>query len=152
MKYRILGRTGVKVSPLALGTDNFSNPTSEKDSIQIIDQALSGGINLIDTSNSYAKGEAERIIGKALKENRLRDQTLIATKAHYPTGTGPNDNGNSRLHLMQACEASLKRLQIDTIDLFQLHRPSFDIPYVWAWFAMLVFQLHQLGKSWKPSW
>jgi len=90
MDYRTLGRTGVKICPLALGTDNFANPTSEAESIKIIDKALDTGINLIDTSNSYAKGEAERIIGKALKTNGLRDQTIIATKAHYPTGTGPN--------------------------------------------------------------
>ena len=124
MNYRSLGRSGLKISPLALGTDNFANPTSEETSAQIIDRALDAGINLIDTSNSYAKGEAERIIGRALKANGRRDEVILATKAFYPTGSGPNDFGNSRLHLMKACESSLKRLQVDHIDLFQLHRPS----------------------------
>ena len=156
MDYRVLGRTGVKVSPLALGTDNFSNPTSEEESIKLIDVALNAGINLIDTSNSYANGEAERIIGKALKTNGLRDQTLIATKAHYPTGNGPNDRGNSRLHLMKACEASLKRLQVDTIDLFQLHRPSFDIPIEETLGALTdlvrMGMVRYVGVSTSPAW
>jgi len=156
MDYRVLGRTGVKISPLALGTDNFANPTSETESIKIIDLALNSGINLIDTSNSYAKGEAERIIGKALKINGLRNQTLVATKAHYPTGTGPNDRGNSRLHLMKACEASLKRLQVDTIDLFQLHRPSFEIPIEETLGALTdmvrMGMVRYVGVSTSPAW
>ncbi len=156
MDYRILGRTGVKVSPLALGSDNFTNPTSAQESIQIIDKALDTGINLIDTSNSYANGNAERIIGKALKANGLRDQTLIATKAHYPTGTGPNDRGNSRLHLMKACEDSLKRLQVDTVDLFQLHRPSFDIPIEETLGALTdmvrMGMVRYVGVSTSPAW
>ncbi len=128
MEYRRLGRSGVKVSPLALGSDNFANPTPEAESTEIINRALEAGINLIDTSNSYAQGESERIIGRALVANGRRHQVLIATKAHYPTGPGPNDRGNSRLHLIRACEDSLRRLQTDHIDLYQLHRPSFDIP------------------------
>jgi 1-deoxyxylulose-5-phosphate synthase len=128
MEYRTLGRSGVKISPLCLGTDNFGNPTSEADSISIIDRAMEAGINLIDTSNSYARGESERIIGRALERNGRRQQVIIATKAHYPTGPGPNDQGNSRLHLIRACEESLRRLKTDYIDLYQLHRPSFDIP------------------------
>src|SRR5258708_25238960 len=102
MSYRLLGRTGVKVSPLCLGTDNFANPTPEAECVAIIDRALDAGINLIDTSNSYAKGEAERIIGQALAVGAKRDKVLLATKAHYPTGPGPNDQGNSRLHLISA--------------------------------------------------
>ncbi|HRX05026.1 MAG TPA: aldo/keto reductase, partial [Anaerolineae bacterium] len=128
MEYRTLGRTGVKVAPLCLGTDNFANPTPEAESVAIIERALDAGINLIDTSNSYAQGECERIIGRALAANGRRQQVILATKAHYPTGPGPNDRGNSRLHLMRACEDSLRRLQTDTIDLYQLHRPAFDIP------------------------
>jgi aryl-alcohol dehydrogenase-like predicted oxidoreductase len=126
--YRTLGRTGVKVSPLALGGANFGRPSTPQDSITIINRALDAGINLIDTSNSYNEGESERIIGQALKENGRRQQTLIATKVHYPTGPGPNDGGNSRLHILRACEDSLRRLQTDYIDLYQLHRPSPDIP------------------------
>ncbi|MGB8065484.1 MAG: aldo/keto reductase, partial [Candidatus Sulfotelmatobacter sp.] len=128
MDYRTLGRTGVKISPLCLGTDNFGNPTPALESISIIDRALEAGINLIDTSNSYANGESERIIGRALELNGRRQQAIIATKAHYPTGPGPNERGNSRLHLISACEESLRRLKTDYIDLYQIHRPSFDIP------------------------
>src|SRR5262245_19803196 len=126
MEYRILGRTGVKVAPLCLGTDNFANPTPEAESIAMLNRALEAGINLLDTSNSYAKGESERIIGRALAGSGRRHEVLIATKAHYPTGPGPNDRGNSRLHLIIACEDSLRRLQTDYIDLYQLHRPAFD--------------------------
>ncbi len=128
MEYRILGRTGVKLSPLVLGTANFADPTPEVEAGQLLERAIDAGINLIDTGNSYAAGESERIIGRALKQSGRRDQVLIATKAHYPVGAGPNDRGNSRLHLIKACQDSLERLQTDHIDLFQLHRPAFDIP------------------------
>src|ERR1700752_4926935 len=119
MQYRTLGRTGVKVAPLCLGTDNLANPTPEAESIEMIYRALDAGINLIDTSNSYAKGESERIIGKALSAQGRRHQVILATKVHYPTGTGPNDQGNSRLHIRRACEDSLRRLQTDHVDLYQ---------------------------------
>ena len=156
MEYRILGRTGVKVAPLCLGSDNFANPTPESESAAIIERALDVGINLIDTSNSYAKGESERIIGRALKASGRRDQVLVATKAHYPTGPGPNDCGNSRLHLMKACEDSLKRLQVDHIDLFQLHRPSFELPIEETLSALtdLVRQgkVRYVGCSTTPAW
>ena len=102
MEYRVLGRTGVKVAPLCLGTDNFANPTPEAESIEIINRALDAGINLIDTSNNYVQGESERFIGRALAANGRRQEVIIATKAHYPIGPGPNDRGNSRLHLMRA--------------------------------------------------
>ncbi len=156
MEYRILGRTGVKISPLVLGTDNFANPTPESESIAILNRAIDAGINLIDTSNSYAKGESERIIGRALKENGRRNDILIATKAHYPTGPGPNNRGNSRLHLMKACEDSLKRLQTDFIDLYQIHRPDFDIPHEETLSALndLVDQgkVRYIGSSTAPAW
>jgi aryl-alcohol dehydrogenase-like predicted oxidoreductase len=156
MEYRILGRTGVKVAPLCLGSDNFANPTPEAESIAIIDRALDAGINLIDTSNSYAKGESERIIGRALAANGRRDQVMIATKVHYPTGPGPNDCGNSRLHLIKACEDSLRRLQTDHIDLYQLHRPSFELPIDETLSALtdLVRQgkVRYVGCSTTPAW
>ena len=156
MEYRRLGRSGVKVSPLALGSDNFANPTPEAESTEIINRALEAGINLIDTSNSYAQGESERIIGRALVANGRRHQVLIATKAHYPTGPGPNDRGNSRLHLIRACEDSLRRLQTDHIDLYQLHRPSFDIPIEETLGALtdLVRQgkVRYIGSSTAPAW
>lgn len=156
MEYRILGRTGVRVSPLALETDNFANPTPKEESIRIINRALEAGINLIDTSNTYAGGESERIIGQALAENGLRHQVLIATKAHYPVGPGPNDRGNSRLHLMKACEDSLYRLKTDYIDLYQLYRPCFDIPIDETLSALtdLVRQgkVRYIGSSTAPAW
>lgn len=156
MDYRILGRTGVKVAPLCLGSDNFANPTPEAESIAIIDRATDAGINLIDTSNSYAKGESERIIGRALAANGRRDQVMVATKVHYPTGPGPNDCGNSRLHLIKACEDSLRRLQTDHIDLYQLHRPSFELPIDETLSALtdLVRQgkVRYIGCSTTPAW
>ena len=156
MEYRLLGRTGVKVAPLCLGSDNFANPTPEAESVAIIERAMDAGINLIDTSNSYAKGESERIIGRALAASGRRDQVLVATKAHYPTGPGPNDCGNSRLHLMKACEDSLRRLQVDHIDLFQLHRPSFELPIEETMSALtdLVRQgkVRYVGCSTTPAW
>lgn len=156
MNYRTLGRTGVKISPLCLGTDNFLNPTPEDEAIRMIHQALDAGINLIDTSNSYMRGESERIIGQALAGSGHRHETLIATKVHYPVGPGPNDQGNSRLHIMRACEESLRRLQTDVIDLYQLHRPSFDIPIDETLGALtdLVRQgkVRYLGSSTAPAW
>lgn len=156
MDYRTLGRTGVRIAPLCLGTDNFANPTSEAESVAMIHCAMDAGINLIDTSNSYAGGESERIIGRALSGNGRRAQVLIATKAHYPTGPGPNDRGNSRFHLIRACEDSLRRLDTDHIDLYQLHRPSFDIPLDETLSALdgLVRQgkVRYIGSSTAPAW
>jgi aryl-alcohol dehydrogenase-like predicted oxidoreductase len=156
MEYRLLGRTGVKISPIVLGTDNFANPTTETEAISILNLAVDSGINLIDTSNSYSNGESERIIGKAFKENGRRNDVLIATKAHYPTGPGPNDQGNSRYHLIKACEDSLKRLQTDHIDLYQIHRPVFDMPQEETLSALndLVRQgkVRYIGSSTAPAW
>jgi aryl-alcohol dehydrogenase-like predicted oxidoreductase len=156
MEYRNLGKSGLKVSCLCLGTDNFGNPTSEAEAVRIIAAALDGGINLIDTADLYAAGESERILGRALKASGRRDQVVLASKAHYPTGPGPNDRGNSRLHLMRACEDSLRRLQTDVIDLYQLHRPDFDVPLDETLRALddLVRQgkIRYIGSSTAPAW
>lgn len=128
MTYRSLGRTGVQVSPLCLGAMNFGEPTSEADSYQIIDAALDGGINFIDTANVYNAGESEAIVGRALQRNGRREEVVLATKVHGKMGEGPNEQGNSRYHIIRACEDSLRRLQTDHIDLYQLHRPSLTIP------------------------
>jgi 1-deoxyxylulose-5-phosphate synthase len=88
MEYRLLGRTGVRVSPLCLGTANFADPTPEDESARIVDAAIDAGINLIDTGDSYANGEAERFLGRALAANGRRDDVLIATKMHFPMGPG----------------------------------------------------------------
>ena len=126
--YRSLGRTGVRVSPLCLGAMNFGSPTPEDESLRIIDAALDGGINFIDTADVYNTGESERIVGKALKQNGRRDEVVLATKVNGEMGPGPNDRGISRYHIMKACDDSLRRLQTDHIDLYQLHRPALNIP------------------------
>lgn len=128
MEYRPLGRTGVLVSSLCLGCMNFGWKTSEAEAIAIIDKALDSGINFLDTANVYARGMSETIVGRALKNNGKRDKIVLATKVH-----GRMDDadilaaGNSRRHIIQQCEASLKRLQTDYIDLYQIHRPSSDM-------------------------
>ena len=156
MEYRTLGRSGLKVSPLCLGTDNFANPTPEDECALMIKAALDAGINFIDTSNSYVKGECERIIGRALSKNKRRHNVVIATKVYYPTGPGPNDQGGSRRHIIKACEESLGRLQTDYIDLYQTHRPSFDIPIDETLGALtdLVRQgkVLYIGSSTAPAW
>jgi len=156
VEYRTLGRTGVMVSPLCLGAMNFGGPTSEEESIQIIARALDAGINFIDTANVYNAGESERIVGKALQQLRARDRVILATKVHGKMGEGPNEWGNSRYHIMQACEDSLRRLQTDHIDLYQLHRPSLTIPQdeTLRAFDDLVRQgkVRYIGCSTHPAW
>jgi len=126
MEYRYLGRTGVKVSPLCLGTMNFGGPTGEQEAIRMVHAALDAGLNFIDSSNSYNAGMSEEITGKTLQGRRER--VILATKAHFKVGEDINDQGNSRRHLMKAVEDSLRRLKTDYIDLYQMHRPSPEIP------------------------
>lgn len=154
MEYRRLGRTGVRVSPLSLGTFNFGDATDETASRRIIDAALSAGINVLDTADSYNRGRSEEIIGRAL-EGRRHD-VVIATKVHYRTGDGPNDQGNSRLHVLRACEDSLRRLRTDYIDLYQVHRPDPDVPVEETLGALtdLVHagKVRYIGCSTHPAW
>ncbi|WP_442737952.1 aldo/keto reductase [Streptomyces pseudogriseolus] len=124
MQYRTLGRTGIKVSPYALGAMMFGalgNPDHD-DCTKIINTALDAGINFIDTADVYAQGESEEILGKALKGRR--DNVVLATKAHGPMGEDPNQQGNSRRWITKAVEDSLRRLDTDYIDLYQMHRPD----------------------------
>jgi aryl-alcohol dehydrogenase-like predicted oxidoreductase len=125
MKYRTLGRTGIKVSPYALGAlalgTSVGNPDQD-DSARIIHKALDAGINFIDTSDAY--GDSEVAVGKALKGRR--DRVVLATKFSRPTGEDPNQHGASRRWIMIAVENSLRRLQTDHIDLYQIHRPDPD--------------------------
>jgi aryl-alcohol dehydrogenase-like predicted oxidoreductase len=107
---------------------NFGGPTLEGEAIRIMNHALDQGINFIDTANMYNDGESERVVGKALKENGQRDNVILATKVYNPMGDGPNDRDLSRYHIIRACEDSLRRLQTDRIDLYQLHRPSANVP------------------------
>jgi aryl-alcohol dehydrogenase-like predicted oxidoreductase len=126
MEYRTLGTTGVKVSPLCLGAMMFGawGEPDHDESIRIIHRALDAGINFIDTADVYSQGESEEIVAKALKGRR--DDVVLATKFHGAMGEGPNQQGNSRLWIMREVEASLKRLQTDHIDLYQVHRPEDD--------------------------
>ncbi len=124
MRHRTLGRTGIKVSPLCLGTMMFGawgNPDHD-DSIRVIHRALDAGINFLDTADVYAAGESEEIVGKALKGRR--DEVVLATKAHGSMGDDVNMRGNSRRWIRQEVEHSLRRLQTDHIDLYQIHRPD----------------------------
>jgi len=126
VKYRTLGRTGVRVSPLCLGAMMFGqwgNPDHD-DSIKVINKALESGINFIDTADVYSGGESEEIVGKALKGKR--DDVVLATKVHGPMGEDPNMRGNSRRWIVRELENSLRRLQTDYVDLYQIHRPEPD--------------------------
>ncbi len=129
MEYQNLGRTGVKVSQLGLGCMMFGGKTELEESCQIIDRALEAGINFLDTANVYSRGKSEEVTGEALQRNGKRDRIILATKVHGPMAEGdPNARGNSRRHIVAQCEASLRRLQTDWIDLYQIHRPQSDIP------------------------
>ncbi|GHF83836.1 aryl-alcohol dehydrogenase-like predicted oxidoreductase [Amycolatopsis bartoniae] len=124
MKYRTLGRTGIQVSPYALGAMMFGamgNPDHDE-SIRIIHKALDAGINFVDTADGYSFGESEEIVGKALKGRR--DEVVLATKVFFPMGEGPNHGGSSRRWIVTEVENSLRRLQTDHIDLYQIHRPD----------------------------
>jgi 1-deoxyxylulose-5-phosphate synthase len=155
MKYRMLGRTGVRVAPLGLGTWNFGAPTPADEAIRMVHKAVDAGINLVDTADEYAGGESERIVGEALAGGR-RQKVLLATKVHFPTSGDPNDRGNSRLHILNAIEASLRRLRTDWIDLYQIHRPVFDVPQDETLRALddLVRQgkVRYIGCSTFPAW
>jgi aryl-alcohol dehydrogenase-like predicted oxidoreductase len=127
MEYRQLGRSGLKVSALTLGTMTFGGKgrfafvgkTNAADASRMVDMALDAGVNLLDTSDIYSTGASEEIVGQTIKGKR--DNVLIATKARFPMGAGPNDAGLSRHHLIRACDASLSRLGVDHIDLYQVH-------------------------------
>ena len=154
MKYRNLGRTGLKISTICLGSDDFGDGTSAEIAEKIIFRSVEAGINLIDTGNLYAGGESEKIIGKTLKLNKLRNNVIISTKVdHAPRKKGvsldkyipelpPNVQGNSRLNIIRACELSLKSLKTDHIDLLQVHRyyPEYHIEETLGAFTDLVRQ------------
>lgn len=156
MEYRNLGRTGVKVSPLCLGAMNFPQPSGEPESIEIINRALDGGINFIDTANVYQRGESEKIVGRALKENGRRAEIFLATKVYGTMGDGPNEGGVSRYHIIQSCEDSLRRLQTDRIDLYQLHRPGLTVPQDETLRAfddlIRAGKVRYIGCSTHPAW
>jgi aryl-alcohol dehydrogenase-like predicted oxidoreductase len=149
MDYVNLGRTGLKVSRLCLGTMNFGHRTGESDSFAIMDKALELGFNFFDTANVYggqnAKGLTEQIVGRWLAQGGGRRQKIaLATKVYGSMGPGPNDRGLSAFNIRQACEDSLSRLQTDHIDLYQMHHVERTTPWDEIWQAMEV--LVQQGK------
>ncbi|HEY3210331.1 MAG TPA: aldo/keto reductase [Actinomycetota bacterium] len=155
MEYRVLGRTGLRVSSYSLGTANFGpwGNDDEQECGRLLHEALDAGVNLIDTADVYGAGRSEEILGRALK--RRRDEVILATKLHNPMGSGVNDGGNSRLWVMRAVEGSLRRLETDHIDLYQIHRPdpSTDVEDTLAALTELVRQgkVRYIGSSTFPS-
>ncbi|HEU4742313.1 MAG TPA: aldo/keto reductase [Meiothermus sp.] len=141
MQYTQLGRTGLKVSQLCLGTMNFGPETSEPDSFRIMDRALEHGINFFDTANVYGRklgeGVTEQIIGRWLEgDPSRRDRIVLATKVYGKMGEGVNDRGLSAYHIRKACEDSLRRLKTDRIDLYQMHHIDRSAPWEEIWQAM----------------
>jgi len=155
MRYRSLGRTGIKVSPYALGAMMFGsvgNPDHE-DSIRIIHKALDAGINFIDTADVYSHGESEEIVGKALEGRR--DSVVLATKLSRPMGDDPNQQGASRRWIVTAVENSLRRLKTNHIDLYQIHRPdpATDIEETLSALSDLIHsgKVRAIGSSTMPA-
>lgn len=126
MEYRTLGACGVKVSPLCLGTMMFGGPTDEANSLEIIHRAIDDGINFIDTADIYNAGKSEEVVGKAIIGRR--DKIVLATKGVQPMGEGTNQRGASRYHLMNALDASLRRLSVDHVDIYYVHAPDYQTP------------------------
>ena len=168
MEYKILGRTGLEVSSIAFGTDNFLDPTPEKESTRMLSHALDAGVNLIDTGDVYAGGEAERMIGRALKNNGRRQDVLISTKVdhgmsipgksldEYIPDLKPNTHGLSRANIIRACENSLKSFQTDYIDIYFAHRFSPEIPLDETLSALDYLvqsgKVRYIGFSTHPAW
>jgi aryl-alcohol dehydrogenase-like predicted oxidoreductase len=126
MEYRRLGRSGLRVSEICLGTMSFGTLIDEKQSQEIVDLAFEAGINFFDTADGYGKGRAEEILGKALQGRR--QEAVVATKFFNPMGPGPNDSGMSRVHIMNAIEDSLRRLQMDHVDIYYIHHTDVQTP------------------------
>jgi len=149
MEYRNLGRTALKVSALCLGTMNFGPHTTEEDSYKIMDKSLELGINFFDTANVYGwkqgEGVTEQIVGRWFAQgDKRRDKVVLATKLYNKMGEWPNESRVSALHIRKACEASLRRLQTDYIDIYQMHHIDRTAPWDEVWQAMEI--LVQQGK------
>ena len=142
MRYRTLGRSGLRVSEICLGTMNFGGPTDDAESGRIMADALANGVNFIDSANTYAEGRSEETIGRQM--NGRRHDWVLATKVAQPIGRGQNDRGLSRSHVTRAVEVSLRRLQTDHIDLYYIHRV--DPQTSWENLALTMGGLIQQGK------
>jgi 1-deoxyxylulose-5-phosphate synthase len=153
MDYVNLGKTGLKVSRLCLGTMTYGTPAwrpwvlTEERSRPFIRRALDHGINFFDTADMYSLGVSEQVVGRALKDMTRREQVVIATKAFFPVGDGPNDRGLSRKHLLDAIDGSLRRLGVDYVDLYQIHRLDPDTPL-----EETLEALHDIVKSGKARY
>ena len=171
MNYRQLGRAGVKVSPIALGTANFAWLTDEADSFAMLDHAIEHGINLVDTSDNYNAGQTEALLGRYFaRAPHMREKLVLATKCGTPptewassdpvrrTGSwvGPNQRGLSAKHIREACDASLRRLGTDCIDLYQMHHVDRSVPMdeIWQALELLVQQgkILYVGSSNFAGW
>ena len=156
MEYRQLGRSGVRVSSLCVGTMTWGNTTDEPAAQEILDTAMDRGVNFFDTANVYTRGTSEEILGRAMARDGKRDKLFVATKFTGNMGDGPNEGGSSRYHIMQQAEASLKRLGTDHIDLYYVHFMDMRTPVDEVLGALddLVRQgkVRYLGTSkWVPS-
>ncbi|MFZ2373666.1 MAG: aldo/keto reductase, partial [Trichococcus flocculiformis] len=167
MKYRNLGKSGLRVSEIALGSWlTYGKSVADQTAEACIRTAYDAGINFFDTANVYEKGAAETVLGKVLKDYR-RSSLVVASKVYFPMGDGPNDRGLSRKHIIEACDASLKRLDMDYLDLYQCHRYDPSVPMeetLWAlddlqrqgkilyagvseWPAAKIQEAHQIAKQ-----
>src|SRR6266545_4067650 len=126
MEYRQLGTSGLRISAIGLGCNPFGNEVDPPTAEAIVNQAIDLGVTYFDTADSYFDGRSEDYLGRALKGKR--DKVIVATKFGNRTGTGPNETGASRKHIFDACEASLRRLQTDYIDVYQIHSPDRSTP------------------------
>ena len=134
MKYVNLGKSGLKVSRICLGTMTYGTPDwrpwvlSEEQSRPLLKRALEMGITFFDTADMYSIGKSEEVVGRALREFARRDEIVLATKVFFPMGSGPNEKGLSRKHILDSIDASLRRLQTDYVDLYQIHRWDYETP------------------------
>ena len=154
MDYRSLGRSGLKVSPLCLGTMMFGSATDDSTSQRIIDRARDQGVNFIDTADGYSGGRSETVVGQAIREHR--SWWVLATKCAGPTDKGPNDRGVSRRHMQMAVEASLRRLDVNEIDVLYLHKEDHQTPLAETVRALAdlirVGKIRHFGVSNYRSW
>lgn len=160
MNFTRLGRTGLKVSRICLGTMNFGPETDEPDSFRIMDRAMDAGVQFFDTANVYGwgenKGRTETIVGRWLSQSGRRDRIVLATKVYGSMYDGPNGGKLSAYHIRRACEDSLRRLQTDRIDLYQMHHVDRDTPWdeIWQAMELLVAQgkVLYVGSSNFAAW
>ena len=153
MEYVNLGKSGLKVSRICLGTMTYGSTEwrpwvlNEDQSLPFINRALEIGINFIDTADMYSVGRSEEVVGRALKEFAQRKDVVLATKVFFPMGPGPNDRGLSRKHIMDSIDASLRRLQTDYVDLYQIHRWDYETPI-----EETLLALHDVVKAGKARY